>query len=107
MAVSFNRFGVRRLALTVGARHTTQLVEDEVVVQKQPMKAGYNRPIEEKTGWSTRSADSQKDSILIVGQRIRAIGRWSTRRSTDGEEEGGNRRHTPKGKHGGGGSIYD
>jgi hypothetical protein len=35
------------------------------------------------------------------------IGRWSTGRSADGKEEGGNQGDMPKAKHDGGGSIYD
>jgi hypothetical protein len=70
-------------------------------------KAEYNRPIEERKWWSTGLADGQGGSTLAVGQRVRAIGRRLTRRSVDGREEGGIQRDTPKGKHGGGGSIHD
>jgi hypothetical protein len=42
-----------------------------------------------------------------VGQWVKAIGRWLTKGSTDGEEEVENQGDTPEGKHGGGGSIYD
>jgi hypothetical protein len=36
-----------------------------------------------------RFADSQRNSTLSIGQQVRAIGRWSTGGSADGEEEGG------------------
>jgi hypothetical protein len=54
-----------------------------------------------------RFADDQRNSTLIVSQRVKAIGRWSSRGSADGEKEGGDQGDTPEGKHGGGGSIYD
>jgi hypothetical protein len=43
---------------------------------------------------------------MTVDQLIKAIGRWSTRRLADEEEEGGNQGDTPEGKHCGGESIY-
>jgi hypothetical protein len=70
-------------------------------------KAEYNRSIEERKRWSTGLADGQGGSTLTVGQQVIAIGRWLTRRSTDGSEEGSIQRDTPKGKHNGGGSIHD
>jgi hypothetical protein len=54
-----------------------------------------------------RSADSQKDLALTVGQQVRAIGRWQTRGSTDGHGEGGIQRNAPDGRYSGGGSIHD
>jgi hypothetical protein len=42
-----------------------------------------------------------------VGQQVRAIGRWQTRGSADGHEEGGIQRNTPDGKYGGGRSVHD
>jgi hypothetical protein len=66
-----------------------------------------NRSIEEREGQSTKFADSQRNSTLIVGQQVKAIGWWSTRESADGEEEGSNQGDSPEGKHGGDGSIYD
>jgi hypothetical protein len=70
-------------------------------------KIECNRPIEGREGWSTRFTDGQRDWTLTMGQLIKAIDRWSTRRSADGEEEGGNQKDTPEGKHDGGRSIYD
>jgi hypothetical protein len=40
-----------------------------------------------------------------VGQWVKAIGRWSTKGSTDGEEESGNQGDMPEGKYGGGGQY--
>jgi hypothetical protein len=53
------------------------------------------------------SADGQKGSALTVGQQVRAIGRWQTRGSADGHEEGGIQRNMPDRKYGGGGSVHD
>jgi hypothetical protein len=63
--------------------------------------------LKKEKGWSAGSADGQKNSTLTVGQRVKTIGRWSTRGSADEEEEGSNQENTLEGKHGGGGSIYD
>jgi hypothetical protein len=69
-------------------------------------KVEYNRPIEGRIEWSTRSTDGQKHSILTVGQQVRVICRWQTRGSIDGHEEGSIRRNTQDGKYGGGGSVH-
>jgi hypothetical protein len=61
---------------------------------KQSMK-NNNRSIEERERRSTRFADSQRNSILTTGQQVKAIRRWSTRRSADGENEDGNQGDTP------------
>jgi hypothetical protein len=53
-----------------------------------------------------RFTDGQKNSILTAGQRVGAIGRWLTRGSADGHEEGSTQRNTLDGKHSGGGSIH-
>jgi hypothetical protein len=63
--------------------------------------------LKERDGWSTRLANGERDSTLIVGQLVKVIGRWSAWRSADEERKGGNPRDTPKGKHGGGGSVYN
>jgi hypothetical protein len=39
-------------------------------------KMECNRPIEEREGRPTRFTDGQRNSILIVGQRVKAIDRW-------------------------------
>jgi hypothetical protein len=71
------------------------------------MKNRVQSADEERGGWSTRSTDGQKSSVLTVGQQIRAIGRWQPRGSTDRHEEGGIQRNTPHGKYGEGGSVHD
>jgi hypothetical protein len=43
--------------------------------EKQPMKIEYNRRIEEREGRSTRFVDSQGNSLMTVGQRVKMIGR--------------------------------
>jgi hypothetical protein len=67
----------------------------EGIGENSQWKAGHNRPIEGRTEQSTRSADGQKGPALTVGLQVRAIGRWQTRGSADGHEEGGNQRNTP------------
>jgi hypothetical protein len=58
-----------------------------------------NKAVNEIRRWSERST-------LMVGQQVRVIGRWQTRESTDGHEEGGIQRNTPNGNYGGGGTIH-
>jgi hypothetical protein len=41
-----------------------------------------------------------------MGQQVRAICRWSTGGSADRKRKGGNQGDTPKGKHGGGESLF-